>query len=202
MVRSNPDRERKIRELWLLDHTIDEIELSTGIKRSTVGYYVRKLNKAARKMSARTKVAEELSEGKEMFSKRTHSETPQGSNETFSSVLGKVLSLTDLIEKGTVFIKEGRFDQFYYMLECVKLLPEVLKQYSLTPEELQTSQEMARVLIADSLRRLNSLTSDSKQSQNSGSPTTQPPSSDKEVRPRQKLWRGYPRVKQHTRKIS
>ncbi len=70
MVSSNPDRERKIRELWLLDYTIDEIELSTGIKRSTVGYYVRKLNKAARKMSARAKVAEELSEGKEMFSKR------------------------------------------------------------------------------------------------------------------------------------
>ena len=193
MVRSNPEREKKIRELWLLDYTIDHIELSTGIKRSTVGYYVRKLNKAARKMSARAKVAEELSEGKEMFSARTHSEAPQSPNDPFRSGLAKAGLLQALHKRGMGFAEEGRFDQFYYMLECVKLLPEVEKTYSSTPEEREASQKF----ITDLLQSF--IASVSKQSRNSGSPTTQPPSSREEVKPRQELWRGYPRVKQRTR---
>jgi len=49
MVRENLDRNFLIYELWKKGRTIDEISFDTGIPRSTVGYYVRKFNKRARR---------------------------------------------------------------------------------------------------------------------------------------------------------
>lgn len=45
MVRANPERGKRIYEMWRLSETIDEISLATAIPRSTVGYYVRKFNR-------------------------------------------------------------------------------------------------------------------------------------------------------------
>ncbi len=38
----NVERNKRIQNLWILGQTIDQISLSTGIPRSTVGYYVKK----------------------------------------------------------------------------------------------------------------------------------------------------------------
>lgn len=49
MFAENPDRNLVTYELWKKGKTIDEISLETGIPRSSVGYYVRKFNKLAKK---------------------------------------------------------------------------------------------------------------------------------------------------------
>jgi len=49
MVRENSVRNSVIYDLWVKGLTIDDISFETGIPRSTVGYYVRKFNKKAKK---------------------------------------------------------------------------------------------------------------------------------------------------------
>jgi hypothetical protein len=46
----NVERNKRIQNLWILGQTIDQISLSTGIPRSTVGYYVKKFNKSGRRL--------------------------------------------------------------------------------------------------------------------------------------------------------
>ena len=49
MIKENLGRNFLIYEQWKDGRTIDEISFDTGIPRSTIGYYVRKFNKNARR---------------------------------------------------------------------------------------------------------------------------------------------------------
>ena len=48
----NVERNKRIQNLWILGQTIDQISLSTGIPRSTVGYYVKKFKKSGRRLQS------------------------------------------------------------------------------------------------------------------------------------------------------
>jgi len=49
VIEENVDRNAIIHQLWENGDTIDDIAFDTGIPRSTVGYYVRKFNKKAKR---------------------------------------------------------------------------------------------------------------------------------------------------------
>lgn len=49
MIKENAERNAIIHSLWENGETINDIAFETGIPRSTVGYYVRKFNKKAKR---------------------------------------------------------------------------------------------------------------------------------------------------------
>jgi len=55
MIPRNLERREIIQELWLQGYTVDEISSQTGIPRSSVGYYVAKLNQSKNGDNPRSK---------------------------------------------------------------------------------------------------------------------------------------------------
>jgi hypothetical protein len=134
MVHSNPKREKKILELWQLGHTIDEIWYQTGIPRSTVGYYVRKFNRNP--MMRETRLGGNALHGTEV-PPFTESD-PRTNDSAPVLALLKIFSLQTLIQKIQDLMGADRYDQLYYLLQSLQLLPKVLKAFDFTPEERAT----------------------------------------------------------------
>jgi hypothetical protein len=133
MVRPNPERERKILELWQFGDTIDEISTLTDIPRSTIGYYVRKFNRNP--VIRETRIGGNTHYGPEIPLK---TESGSRTNSNAATALLKIFSTKSFIQKTQDLINEDKFDQLYYMLLCQQLFPKVLNTFELTPEEVGT----------------------------------------------------------------
>jgi len=44
-------------------------------------------------------------------------------------------------------IEEGKYDQLYYLLQSVKIMPQVMSAYNLTPEEAKAAEETLVALV-------------------------------------------------------
>jgi transposase len=107
MYFTNSERNKVIYELWEKNLTIGEISSSTGIPRSTVGYYVRKFNR----LSAKGKPV--------VFPGLSQRPGELGSYTECSS------AMSVLQRKILVLMKNGHWDEVYHRLKVLKLLKEV-----------------------------------------------------------------------------
>jgi hypothetical protein len=145
MVRSNPERERKIYELWQHSETIDEISIVTSIPRSTVGYYVRKFNRDAKKR--RLRLGEGLENRTAIPLRSSEDGSKTDSQSTFNSALAKILNFDVIFGEVKELIAAKRFDQLYYLLRCWKLLPQTLNTLTLTTEEMGEMQRQQNAFV-------------------------------------------------------
>jgi hypothetical protein len=136
MVHSNPERESKIRELWQLDHTIDEITILSGIPRSTVGYYVRKLNRQNRRRPTLTDRLDRLASPTK----------PSSTDGISSSVVNKTFFWTVVLPQMLDLWKARRFEECYYMLRCWELLPKAIRPNVASTEE--EAKELVKQVMA------------------------------------------------------
>lgn len=118
MVSENLERNFLIYELWKDGRTIDVISFETGIPRSTVGYYVRKFNKRAKRG--------------EPIAFQPVREKPN------DKTLGTQAHL-----KSSFFVRmmkmmaNGEIDRVYKSLMIVKLIKELQREIFPTEEERQ-----------------------------------------------------------------
>jgi hypothetical protein len=176
MVRSNPERESRIYELWQRSETIDEISVVTGIPRSTVGYYVGKFNRDAKKRRLR------LGEGLENRTAIPPRSSEDGSKtDLFNSALLKIIDFDDILNRAKGFIATGRFDQLYYLLRCWKLLPQTLNTLTLTTEEMGELQRQQNVLLEMMNTAINMSAGKGPPSASSESPSVATPEPKKEI---------------------
>ena len=116
MFLENADRGFLIYELWEKGLSIDSISLKTGIPRSTVGYYVRKFNKAARR-------------GEPI----TFPEPGKKRDEKAAAVSGfiKAGSFLEILE----MLKRQELDKVYKLLSIMKLLNDLQRYVIPSAEE-------------------------------------------------------------------
>ena len=116
MIRENASRGFAIHDLWERGRSIDNIASETGIPRSTVGYYVRKFNKSARKGEPIT----------------THISTTK-KDERLVAVLGVV---KHTIMQGFLGkLNQGDYNNAYQVLLILKLVRELQGDLVPTDEE-------------------------------------------------------------------
>jgi hypothetical protein len=107
MYFTNFERNRVIYELWMKKLTVEQISSSTGIPRSSVGYYVRKFNRLA-------------SQGKPIvFPDTSQGTRKQGS---FTEDISTMAFLQLKIQAGAM---NGDWEGLYYRLNVLKLLKEL-----------------------------------------------------------------------------
>ena len=116
MVKENPERNARIYELWVLGLTIDEIALETGYPRSTVGYYIRKFNKKAKRG--------------ELIILPHVVERPDSETLALQAVLK-----SSVFVKLTERINAGDLDTVYKSLMILKLVKELQRDLFSTKEE-------------------------------------------------------------------
>lgn len=116
MIPENVDRNFLIYELWREGKTIDEISFETGIPRSSVGYYVRKFNKLAKRGEP---IAFQPMREKE--------------DEKTLAIQGGMKHLTRVLTLKN--ISEGKIDRVYKVLMICKLMKELQGDLFPTEEE-------------------------------------------------------------------
>jgi len=118
MISENLERNSLIYELWKEGYTIDEISFETGIPRSTVGYYVRKFNKRAKRG--------------EPIAFQPVREKPNDETLVTKSFLkaGFIVRMVELAANGDI-------DRVYKSLMVVKLMKELQREIFTTEEEKQ-----------------------------------------------------------------
>jgi hypothetical protein len=126
LIRANPERERRIRDLWEVGHTVDEIAAETGYKRGTVGYYVRKLNRANRR---RPRLADGL--GDQTVTARK----PPSPVEIRTSLFPKRIFWENAFVNMTKLMDAGKYEELYYLLQSVELLLKVYPKVQFTEDE-------------------------------------------------------------------
>ena len=125
MVKENPERNARIYELWELGLTIDKIAFETGYPRSTVGYYIRKFNKKAKR-------------GEPII-------LPHIVERPDSETLALQAAIkNNVFVKLTEMIRTGNLDSAYKYLMILKLLKELQRDLFPTKEE---SEAFFKVLI-------------------------------------------------------
>ena len=136
MFQENLDRNVIIYELWKKGFTIDEISFDTSIPRSTVGYYVRKFNKRARRGDPIVFSVEKEKLTKEEISLIT--------------VLKR-----DQIKKISKWMREGpdAMDKIYKYLSIMKLLKELKREIFPAKDEekvfVKYSNQLLRQFMGD-----------------------------------------------------
>jgi len=116
MVKENTERNARIYESWELGLTIDEIALKTGYPRSTVGYYIRKFNKKAKR-------------GEPIILPHVV-ERPDSETLALQAVI-KSSAFVNLTER----VKAGDLDTVYKSLMILKLVKELQRDLFPTKEE-------------------------------------------------------------------
>jgi hypothetical protein len=120
-MKPNLYRNHIIHKLWEDGNTIDEISFETNIPRSTVGYYIRKFNKCAKKGEpiAHPLVKEEIEE-----------------KDVALRAFAKVLMSQKMLE----MMKEPEgVDRLYKILMIYKLMKELKGDIFITKEEAQVA---------------------------------------------------------------
>ena len=123
MVNENPERNARIYELWALGLTIDEIALETGYPRSTVGYYIHKFNKKARR-------------GEPIILPHVV-ERPDSETLALQAVLKSKIFINL-----TGMMKAGNLDSVYKYLMIYKLFKELQRDLFVTKEESEAFFEV------------------------------------------------------------
>lgn len=118
MIRENIDRNSIIYELWKKGLTIDAMAFKTGIPRSTVGYYVRKFNKRARRGEPIAFLPEKAKSDEEGMA--------------FRAIRKNLLSIN--LAKLTLDDKDET-DRIYKILMITKLVKELQRELNPTKEE-------------------------------------------------------------------
>jgi len=116
MIKINHDRNSSVHELWKNGCTIDEICSETGIPRSTVGYYVRKFNKNAKR-------------GEPIIFQHTRKKQDD------LSLVIQANNKYEIIEKLSKMVKNDELDKAYKTLSIYKLMKELGNYISPTNEE-------------------------------------------------------------------
>ena len=106
MYTSNVERNRIIYDLWEKNLTVNQISSTTGIPRSTVGYYVRKFNRLA-------------VEGKPVVFPGAR----QARGDRVISPLTTMIA-TDFKWKIRKMFQEGNVEEVYHCLMSLKLMKE------------------------------------------------------------------------------
>lgn len=114
MYSTNLERNKAIYELWEKNLTVDQISSRTGIPRSTVGYYARKFNRLG-------------AEGKPAVFpaslKAATLSTTSLAQEIISA--GQQMAIDTFKVKCMKMLRDGLYDQLYYMLMDWKMLKEL-----------------------------------------------------------------------------
>jgi transposase len=112
---SNLERNAVIYQHWQEGKTIEEISTLTGVPRSTVGYYVRKFNAAARAGMPLP--------------------LPPPSKKQPAEIVFSFLTKAKVMEFVLNLLKTGDAQTIYYNLASMKLLTELIGRLTLTKEE-------------------------------------------------------------------
>jgi hypothetical protein len=59
------------------------------------------------------------------------------------SIFSKIFSTEIIFDRAKNLIASDRYDQLYYLLNCLKLFPEIIKRYQLTPEDLNEFKQQS-----------------------------------------------------------
>ena len=106
MYTSNIEHNKIIYDLWEKNLTVNQISSTTGIPRSTVGYYVRKFNRLA------TKGKPVVFPGARKVPRKSSMSTWDRLN--LMKLRGNVMDL----------VKQGEYERLYYWLANIKLMSE------------------------------------------------------------------------------
>ena len=136
MISENATRSFLVYDGWEKGRSIDVISLETGIPRSTVGYYIRKFNKAARR-------------GEPITIQKV--EQKRDEKEAAISGFVKGYLYLDLLE----LIKKGELDRVYKILSILKLLKELEKYISPSEEEKEAFNKNIRYVLEQYLLVVN-----------------------------------------------
>ena len=110
----NVERNKRIQNLWILGQTIDQISLSTGIPRSTVGYYVKKFKKSGRRLQSPRSVTQTGFE---------------------ASPSESVVMKTFFLQEVAALIRDKDYQKLHYFLVSYKTLMQMQSYLKLTEEE-------------------------------------------------------------------
>ncbi len=152
----NPEREKKLYELWELEYTIDEAASLTNVPRSTVGYYFKKFKKKDKKNELSRIIGSVFDES---FNKRNNTlqytshknsqidkiirtedtshnikDKNRSQEEIITSTTVKFLTAKEIIDLMT----KKDYTRLYYFLSCYKMLGEINQKIKLEPEELSS----------------------------------------------------------------
>lgn len=118
MFPENFDRNILIYDLWKKGYTISEMSFETGIPRSTVGYYVRKFNKRARRGDPIVFSVEK-------------------ENRTEEEILIMTILKWNQVKKISEWMREGpdAMDKIYKYLSIMKLTKELSREIFLSKDE-------------------------------------------------------------------
>ncbi len=119
MIQENTSRNLLVYDLWEKGRTIDEISLDLGIPRSTVGYYVRKYNRYAKR-------------GEPIAFEGLRKKP----DEKVMAAMGYIKTNFFNVMTQTLLEKDG-IDKVYKMLMVLKLAKELWRDIFPTPEEAQ-----------------------------------------------------------------
>lgn len=114
MIRQNINRNRVIYGLWERGLTVKQIAAETGVPEGTVGYYVRKFNKAA-------------AQGKPVVFPigETARERSKSSFLQELTEIMKIMTKLKAQEKVSDLIVQGRYQDAYYFLLVLKLMKDL-----------------------------------------------------------------------------
>jgi hypothetical protein len=147
MIRRNPEREGIIRQYWNAGNSVATISDITGIPRGTVGYYVRKLNKASQGGSGhplmptdRNFVSIPISDLKEA------TRGLETKKDISLQASRKIMATKAFLNQAKNLVKAERYADLYQWLLCHKLFPEAMKGYQFTNDEREISVEFKLAL--------------------------------------------------------
>lgn len=160
MVRSNPERQKKIEILWRQGLTVEKIARATGIPRSSVGHYVRKLNLDMRRgRTSRSDRKESNVATATVLGPSTHHESREKTDPASDLVYNflKVVSFSKLMGVASELFNAGRYDQLYYLYKSTLLFQDITEMYRLSPEQAkELNKAFYAFMKADLAARLSS----------------------------------------------
>jgi hypothetical protein len=128
MIPENATRSLLIYDAWEKGRSVDSISIETGIPRSTVGYYIRKFNKAARR-------------GEPITIRKV--EKKRDEKEDAVTAYVKTSSFVGILE----MLKRGEFDKVYKLLSILKLMKELKSDFFASDEEREAFDRNSRYVI-------------------------------------------------------
>ena len=135
MHHRNLEREEKVYQLWRSGATIDQISLQTRIPRSSVGYYVGKLNR-----SGRPRLVPE----------------PVAPSEAGVSTLESLIPKLFFIQNAGKLLASEDFVKLYYFIQIYKMMMQMQSYLELTKEEIDLFQKTINAQVSQTEERASS----------------------------------------------